>query len=384
MTVTLRGLCWDHPRCTLPMAAASSAYRAEHPEVTVTWDARPLALFNDQPVWEIEAGYDLVYVDHPMTGAIAKREALVPLDTVLPPETLARIAAESIGASHRSYQWDGHQWALGVDAVTQVAAVRTDRLHRITAAIPRTWDDVLELASRVPGSVAIPLYHSDALCSLISLSANAALAAAEPATWLREDAAQMLVDLVGLVDPSCFDLNPPAMLQRLASDEGAIAYVPFVFGYAHLSRPPLSFTDVPGIDGRPRGAILGGAGLAVLPDSRHIPAAAEFAAWCMDARVQREILLPACGQPGNRLVWDDPSAVAQTAGYLRDTRRSIDEAYTRPRDPWWPRFQRQAGLRLVELLQERAPARRIVADLAALAERHQAAYRQAATVEVGR
>jgi multiple sugar transport system substrate-binding protein len=369
------------------MAAASSAYRAERPEVTVTWDARPLALFNDQPVWEIEAGYDLVYVDHPMTGAIAQREALVALDTVLPPDTLARIAAESIGASHRSYQWNGHQWALGVDAVTQVAAVRTDRLARIADDTPRSWDDVLGLASRAPGSVAIPLYHSDALCSLISLSANAALAAGEPATWLREDAAQMLVDLVGLVEPSCFDLNPPAMLDRLASDEGGIAYVPFMFGYAHLSRPPLAFTDIPGIDGRPRGAVLGGAGLAVLPDSRYVRQAAEFAAWCMGARVQRDILLPASGQPSNRLVWDDPSAVTQTAGYLRDTRQSIDQAYTRPRDPWWPPFQRRAGLRLVELLRAKAPARRIVADLAALAERHQATTRQAAaatTTEVGR
>jgi multiple sugar transport system substrate-binding protein len=389
MTVTLRGLCWDHPRCTRPMAAASLAYRTERPEISVAWDARPLALFNDQPVWEIEAGYDLVYVDHPMTGASAEREALVALDTVLSADTLARIADESIGASHASYRWNGHQWALGVDAVTQVAALRTDRLERLAGTVPRTWDDVLDLASRAPGSVAMPLYPSDAMCSLISLSANSALAAGEPATWLREDAAQMLVDLVGLVGPSCFDLNPPALLDRLSGvadcDDG-VAYVPFVFGYANLSRPPLAFTDVAGVDGQPRGAILGGAGLAVPPTSKHILEATEFAAWCMGATVQRDVLLPAAAQPGNRLVWDDPTAVAATSGYLRDTRRSIDQAYVRPRGPWWPRFQRQAGQRLVGLLRDKTPARRIVADLESLADQHQAMHHRAAaltTPEVG-
>jgi multiple sugar transport system substrate-binding protein len=372
------------------MAAASVAYRTERPEVSVVWDARPLALFNDQPVWEIESGYDLVFVDHPMTGASAQHGALVALDTVLSPDTLARIAEEGIGASHRSYQWNGHQWALGVDAVSQVAAVRADRLGRFDGTVPHSWDGVLELAARVPGAVALPLYPSDALCTLISLSANAARASAEPATWLREDAAQMLVDLVGVVDPACFEMNPPALLDRLAGGadgEAAIAYVPFVFGYANLSRPPLTFTDVPGIDGQPHGAILGGAGLAVLPDSPHIREAAEFAAWCMGAGVQRDVLLPASGQPSNRLVWDDPTAVAATAGYLRDTRRSIDQAYLRPRDPWWPGFQRAAGERLVDLLRDKAPARRIVADLAALAERHQAGHDRAAavtTMEVGR
>src|SRR5262245_42443795 len=77
MTVRLRGLCWDHPRCVRPMRAAAVAYLGIRPDVVVEWDARPLAQFNDQPVWEV-GGYDLIFMDHPMVGAVAERAALVP------------------------------------------------------------------------------------------------------------------------------------------------------------------------------------------------------------------------------------------------------------------------------------------------------------------
>lgn len=358
MTVNLRGLCWDHPRCTGPMAVAGAAYASAVPGVSVQWDARPLQRFNDEPVWEIEPGYDLVYVDHPMTGSSAEHGALVPLDSVLPATTLDRIESESVGASFASYGWHDRQWALPVDAVTQVSAYRSDRV----GTVPRSWDDVLDLAAGAPGLVGLPLYPSDAMCTLISLSANASLAAGGPAEWLREDAADLLTELVGLVGPSWFGLNPPAVLDRLAGD-GPLGYVPFVFGYANLAHPPVAFTDVPGVDGTPRGAVLGGAGLAVLPASPHVDEAAAFAAWCMDPAIQRDVLLPAGAQPGNRLVWD-----TESAGYLGDTRRSMDGAFVRPREPWWPAYQREAGIRLAALLQDRAPARKIVAELTALAE----------------
>jgi multiple sugar transport system substrate-binding protein len=358
--VNLRGLCWDHPRCTRPMAAATAAYRAVHPDVTVSWDARPLQLFNDQPPSEIEPGYDLLYVDHPMTGWSADQQALVPLDTVLAEDRLSEIARDSVGASYASYAWGGHQWALPVDAVTQVAAYRTDRVDEV----PRSWDDVLRLASGRPGSVALPLYPSDAMCSLVSLSANASLAAGDRVHWLRSEAVEMLVDLVDLVGPTWFGVNPPALLDALTGD-GPVGYVPLVFGYANLANGPLAFTDVPGIDGSPRGAVLGGAGLAVLPTSGYAEEAAAFAAWCMDTAVQRDVLLPAGAQPGNRHVWD-----AAADGYLRDTRESIEHAYVRPRDAWWPEFQREAGRKLTGMLQDGASARRIHSALDALADEH--------------
>ena len=366
MTVGLRGLCWDHPRCTGPMAAAAAAYRRVQPDVHVTWDARPLAKFNDEPPWEVDGRYDLIYVDHPMSGGIAERRALVPFEESLAPGTLQRIAAESVGASHRSYAWAGRHWALGVDAACHVAATHTVRLAELGRTAPRTWADVLDLARSAPGAVALPLGPADAMCALISLSANASVAEGREAHWLDRQAVAFLVELAGLVDPACFDLNPSRLLARMTAG-GPVAYVPLIFGYATLHRPPCAFTDVPGRDGAPEGAVLGGAGLGVLPTSAHVQEAADFAAWLMNSGVQRHVMIPAGGQPGNRIAWADARADEQTGGFLSATRRSIEGAYVRPRDPWWPAFQLTGGKLLATLLRRGASAEHIADEVEELA-----------------
>jgi multiple sugar transport system substrate-binding protein len=341
------------------MAAAARAYRSMRPDVVVECGVRPLASFNDQLPGEAGDGYDLIFVDHPMIGAAVERGDLVPLDGHLPADGLDRIAAETVG--QESYRWAGRRWALGVDAACQVAAVRIDRVDDA----PRTWDEILSLAARAPGLVALPLHPSDAFCTLVSLSANAALAATGRADWLRPEAVEFLAALVRQVDPTCFELNPPRLLEAMAG-ESAIGYAPFVFGYATLARPPLTFTDVPGVDGRPRGAVLGGAGLALVPGRPHAEPAAAFAAWCMQPEVQRKVLLPAGGQPGHRRVWDDPASGA----FFADTRQSLAHAYMRPRDPWWPAFQREAGVALAGFLHEGVKPASIHRRLLDLADLH--------------
>ncbi len=146
--------------------------------------------------------------------------------------------------------------------------------------------------------------------------------------------------------------------------------MPLVFGYANLHRPPLRFADVPGVDGRPRGAVLGGAGLAVFPHSAHVAEAAAFAAWCMDTAVQRDVLVGAGGQPGQ------PAGVGRPGRGRRGRRvpvappgATIDAAYLRPRDPWWPDFQRDGSRLLVRLLRDGASPGRVVEELTGLAAR---------------
>jgi multiple sugar transport system substrate-binding protein len=356
----LRGLCWDHPRCTAPMTAAARVASTEG--AAIRWDARPLAAFNDQPIADVVAGYDLVFVDHPTIAEAAGTGCLTPLDEFIAPETLRSLAVDAIAGSHDSYSYAGHQWAVAVDAACQVAAVDPGRY---TDEPPRTWQEVLRLAGRRPGLVGLPLYPSDAIISLISISGREPGA---PDDLISEGAVEVLVELAARVDPRCFDLNPPGLLDVMASEgPAAPAYVPLLFGYTDYQRParrhPIRFCDAPTVDGQPGGTVLGGAGLAVPTASRHPREAAAFAAWVAGAGPQRDVVCVYGGQPASRTVWADPTADELVGGFFSGTGATMRAARTRPRTSWWPRFQEAAGRQLVVLLRDGVQPWRIHAEL---------------------
>lgn len=356
-TVDLSVLCWDHPRCTAPVTAAAREWQHHHPGVRLSVTARPLAAFNDQPLTEIAESADLLFIDHPTVGGAADGGALLPLDDLVGEDVLAALSADSVAASHATYTWDGRQWATAVDAACQVAVVDGTRAEAFGETAPRTWEDVLEIARRAPGSVAIPLYPSDAVLSLLSITANVrAHGEAADGFWSLE-AVCILSELVGRVDPWCFELNPPRLLDLMSAGpaDDAPVYAPLLFGYTNYQRPTaparrLSFVDVPSVGADPAGAVLGGAGLAVSARSRHPEDAARFAAWLTGADAQREIVLPNDGQPGSRTLWHDEAADAVVGGFFSGTRATIESSHVRPRNAWWPAYQDAAGLALVDLL----------------------------------
>jgi multiple sugar transport system substrate-binding protein len=390
--IVLRGLCWDHPRCTTPMAAAAAEWARRRPDVRIQWDARPLAAFNDQPVAAAVAGYDLMFVDHPMMGETAATGCLAPLDELIAPQVLAALAADSIAGSHDTYAYAGRQWALAVDAACQVAVASEPGLDRLGGVAPGTWAEVLDLARAHPAAVAIPLYPSDAFCALLSLSADGhpvaggpaghpardgsgpaagragSVVDATPGVPFTEDAVEALAELAAVADPRSYDLNPPALLDLMSgADPGeAPAYAPLVFGYSgYQRRGRLRFHDVP-----TSGGVLGGAGIAVTAGGRRPSEAAAFAAWIAGTAAQRDIVCPHEGQPASATVWADPSADRLVGGFFSATRATIDHAVIRPREPWWPRFQEEAGVLLARTLRERVPARKVHAELTAVLDRH--------------
>jgi multiple sugar transport system substrate-binding protein len=360
--VELRVLCWDHPRCVDPVTAAVAVWERSHPEIHIDVRARPLAAFNDQPVPEIASTADVLFVDHPMVGTAAQTQALVPLEDLLDAEVLAALTTDSIGGSQESYVWEGRQWATAVDAACQVA-VRDERRLRDLGPTPQSWTEVLDLARRAPGSVAIPLYPSDAVLSLVSMSEDLRRCGAADAEemWPRE-AIATLCELAGLVDPRSFQVNPPQLLDLMSTgpQDDAPLYAPLLFGYTNYQRPTargrrLSFCAPPAFGDRPA-AVLGGAGLAVSAFSEHPSEAAAFAAWMSGTETQRDVVLPAEGQPSSRAVWVDPEADALVGGFFSGTRSTIESSHVRPRDSWWPAYQEAAGIALVQALRaETAP-----------------------------
>jgi multiple sugar transport system substrate-binding protein len=321
----------------------------------VTWEVRTLQAFADHPVEELAGAYDLIVLDHPSIGVAVGAGALSPLDEHLDASFLHEQAASSVGRSHESYTWDGHPWALAIDAAAQVAAFRPDLLARAEVGAPRRWEDVIAATEvlRAHGlAIAIPAIPVDAICAFLGTCGSVG---EDP--FLTDErvvsrdvgrgALHVLRDVVSRAHPASTSSNPPAILDQMANGD-EIAYVPLAFGYANFGRAgfaahALRYTAGPvGAAGVPSGT-LGGAGLAVSASCPNTEAACAYAAFTAAPDVQRTVYVEGGGQPAHRSAWTDPTVNASAGGFFADTLDALDAAYLRPRDDGFLAFQEEGG-----------------------------------------
>lgn len=351
------------------MTACADEWRRRS-RAEIRWEARSLAAFGEQPLEEIADDYDLLVIDHPFCGVAEATGALRPVGELLGRDELAALAGDAVGPSHESYAFNGNQWALAADAACQVSAFRPDLLGG--EDLPAGWDEVLALARDLPSRVALPLAPSHALCSFLTLCANAGSPAGSNADKLVDPevgmwALGLLSELAALGPAAAPAWEPPDVLGRLTTTD-ELLYVPLTFGYVTYSRTdelehPCRFVDIPSAGEGPIGSVLGGAGLAVSATSKHADEAAAFAAWVSEAEVQRVIVVPAGGQPGSRAAWTDPELDAAAGAFFSGTLATIEGAWMRPRDAWWPRFQLEAGRLLTQGLSARTECRLLLRRL---------------------
>jgi multiple sugar transport system substrate-binding protein len=345
--ITLRGMTWDHSRGFDPMVATAQAFAATLPGVTITWEKRSLQAFADRPIGEMAETYDLMVIDHPHVGEVARTGQLLALDTLGREAEMAALAAGSVGLSHPSYEFDGHQWALAIDTATPVACFRPNRLN----AAPRLWADVLDLARR--GDVAFALIPINALMTFFGIARNIGHAIAEGDRLIAPEAGTEVLDLMREVlahmDPRCLTLDPIGIYEWLGRTADAPAYSPFGYGYTNYSRAgycpfPLQFTDAPGIRADdPTGTVLGGTGIAISSQTQHPAIAADYAFWIAGAACQKGLYFQSGGQPGHAAAWDDPACNADSRDFFRATRRTLDTAWLRPRYDGYMGLQDRGG-----------------------------------------
>lgn len=356
----LRGMTWNHTRGLAPMLATAAKYAEMHGGIVIEWTARSLQGFADHSITTLADEFDMIVLDHPFMGTAARANCLVPLDNHIPPQTLEILRAESVGASHDSYFYDGHQWALAIDAAAQVAGYRPDLIEATGAKVPTTWKEVHELANVKRGFVTIPLLPVDAFCSFVSICANSGVQpfVSSEEVVLRETgelALRTLIELARSGAEAALEWNPIALWEKMsASDE--IAYCPLAFGYSNyardgFSRSRLKFTNIPrrGPLGS-SGSILGGAGLAISANSKVVDVAVDYATWIAGAECQKTIYVESGGQPGNKSAWTDPSVNTQTNHFFQDTLATLESAYLRPRFPGFVEFQTEASYLISEFL----------------------------------
>jgi multiple sugar transport system substrate-binding protein len=332
------------------MEACTREWSRLHPEVAISWEARSLTGFGDQPLGEVADQYDLLAIDHPFCGSAEAAGILRPLDELLTPEQLAELRADSIGPSYDSYTFTGHQWAIPTDAACHVSAARPDLLDG--GPLPTTWDEALALARRVTPRVATPLAPAHAISCFLTLCANAGLpAASDPSQLVPKDvglrALDILSELHALGPRPATQWEPPDVLGLLTTTD-AIVYVPLTYSYITYVSPtavpyPCRFGAIPSAGAGPVGAILGGAGLAVSATSAHPEQAAAFARWAASVGAQGTFVFASGGQPSSRSAWTDLELDRKARGFFSDTAATLESAWVRPRDAWWPQFQLEGG-----------------------------------------
>lgn len=380
----LRGITWDHPRGYAALAElerldATADTRYGAVPSPLTWDRQPLTGFESQPIADLARQYDLLVVDHPGLGTATA--ALHPLEEMFSPSELAARADAAVGPSSGSYRYAGHQWALPLDAATQICMIRPGLMDERPP--PGTWHEVAAVARELP--VALVLGGPHALLTLLAICAAqgappvAQTDGGSPVGGFAEDEAardavlaalDLLAGVYARIDPALAAGNPIDVLEAMAAGD-AVACCPLIYGYVTYSEPGrrphrLSACDAPAWQpgGRP-GSVLGGTGVAV---SRRvgggdIPAARAHVRRLLAEAVQAELVTRAGGQPALRVAWESDAVNAACGGFYRRTRATLDQAWVRPRFPGWIAFQEQGSAVVREGLREQAAPIQILRQL---------------------
>ena len=299
-----------------------------------------LLAFGDQHIADFASDFDLLIIDHPHVPDAVEAGALLALDDHLAPAVLAQLERESVGASHASYGYRGQHWALAVDAAAQVSAFRAD----LCDGAPVYWDDVFALPA---GTVLWPYKPVDAFSTFATLLAQRGAALARPGCVLdravAEEVIEFMIRLAERVPDWCGQANPIDVSEALSTtDDYAVGVA--LFGYTNYSRVGfrphrLTYDDIPSFDGRATGSELGGAGVAVSASTKHPELAVAVAHALASGRAQSGPYTAGGGQPGNLRAWRSEARNIETANFFRNTLRTLEGAWVRPRVLGWPDYQ---------------------------------------------
>ncbi|AHF78754.1 Cro/Cl family transcriptional regulator [Sodalis praecaptivus] len=347
--VTLRGITWGHSRGYTSVVATAQRFGELHPEVNIQWEKRSLQAFADGSLDTLAQQYDLLVIDHPWAGFVVEKSLLLPLQQYLPAGYLADQKANSVGGSYESYEFNGCQSALAIDAATPIAVYRPDHLAAGRFSLPTTWDHLLALAQA--GRVIYAGIPINLLMDFLMLCAT------RGGTWFdgetitdREtgiEALETLRELASYCPEAIFDADPIQIHETL-SQEDRWSYCPFAYGYSNYSRRGyarylLKATDVVSYHGNALRTVLGGTGLAISAHSQHRDIALDYLRYTASAAIQKTLFFDTGGQPGHRAAWIDAEVNRRSLDFFADTLMTLDRSAKRPRYNGFLNFQDHAG-----------------------------------------
>jgi len=369
--IELKGMTWDHVRgrdCLIE----SNDLLIQKCGISVSWDARSLLAFGDQHISEFYNDYDLMIIDHPHVPDAVHADAVIPFEELVTASQLDLLEATSVGASHDSYLYQGKHWALAIDTAAQVSAFRPDKAERS----PVFWHEVFDLAKKKQ----LLWAHKpvDAFSTFATLMAQKGAPLEGSSRFINQEMAlevlEFMVELASLVPDFCATSNPIDIAERLSGSDD-YAYGICMYGYSNYSRDGfrkhiLIYDDLPSFDGRATGSQLGGAGVAVSSKSKNPKAAAEAAMLLSLPDIQATTYGLGGGQPGNLIAWKDQMLNDVSHNFFRNTLRTLENAWVRPRVLGWPDVQYQSSLIIHKCLVEKKVSKKDVEEIASTYDKY--------------
>ena len=369
--IELKGMTWDHVRgrdCLIE----SNNLLIQKCGISVTWDARSLLAFGDQHISEFYNDYDLMIIDHPHVPDAVHADAVIPFEELVTASQLDLLEATSVGASHDSYLYKGKHWALAIDTAAQVSAFRPDKAERS----PVFWHEVFALAKKKE----LLWAHKpvDAFSTFATLMAQKGHPLQGTSRFIDQEMAlevlEFMVELASLVPDFCATSNPIDIAEVLSGTDD-YAYGICMYGYSNYSREGfrkhvLVYDDLPSFDGRATGSQLGGAGVAVSSKSKNPKAAAEAAMLLSLPDIQATTYGLGGGQPGNLIAWKDQMLNEVSNNFFRNTLRTLENAWVRPRVLGWPDVQYQSSLIIHKCLVEKKVSKKDVEEIASTYDKY--------------
>jgi len=348
--IILKGITWAHSRGYTSIVAASQRFCELHPNVDIKWEKRSLQEFADAPISNLAKEYDFLIIDHPWAGFAVSSGILLPLNKYLTAKYLEDQEKNSVGKSHVSYEFDKVQSALAIDAAAPIAVYRPDYFEKTGEKIPKTFEDVLSLAKKkvvayagIPINLLMDFYM---FCNTLTedFFTQEYVVSNEIGTQVLET----MRELASYCSKDIFNWDPINVHEKL-SDDNNLFYCPFAYGYANYSRNGyskhlLKACDVVSYNDKLLKTVLGGTGLAVSSQCKEIDIAVEFAAYAASGIVQRTLFFDCGGQPGHRSAWVDTETNRRSLNFFKDTLKTLDNSYLRPRYSGYLHFQDNAGI----------------------------------------
>ncbi len=369
--IDLKGITWDHER-GLDCLVKSNDLLIEQYGISVHWNARSLLDFGNQHISEFYIDYDLMIIDHPHVPDAVHAMAVIAYEDLASAAQLERLKVTSVGQSHNSYLYQDKHWSLAIDAAAQVSAFRPDKTDRS----PVFWSEVFELAKKK--ELLWPYKPVDAFSTFATLMAQKGSSIVASAHYINQETAgevlELMVELAALVPEFCAQSNPIDVAEILSGGH-EFSYGVCMYGYSNYARNGfrenvLVYDDVPSFDGRATGSQLGGAGISISSRSKNQEAATKAAIFLSSPEIQATTYGHNGGQPGNLLAWKDNALNDVSHNFFRNTLRTLEGAWVRPRILGWPDVQYHSSLVIHRCLVEKKVFKEDIKEIASMYEKY--------------